>query len=73
MYLPLDKLMERVKPKGAANGATGSGAAARSDDDSANNSSTQSAPAATDTSRVPAMDDPTRSRDFMRNRDSSSN
>ena len=73
MYLPLDKLMERVKPKGAGTGAAGSGAAARSDDDSATDTSAQSAPAATDTSRAPAMDDPTRSRDFMRNRDSSSN
>jgi membrane protease subunit HflK len=72
MYLPLDKLMERVKQKPAAGASTGTNTAPHSEDDNSGNAAAAT-PSAGDASRAAATDDPTRSRDFMRNRDSSSN
>jgi modulator of FtsH protease HflK len=66
MYLPLDKLMESVKSKASGNASTGA-------PDENTGVPAQPAPSATDSNRAAVMDDPTRSRDFMRNRDSSSN
>jgi len=73
LYLPLDKLMDRTRAKPAAAGAGVVSPAPAASANSADGSVVAPA-AATDTGRSAVnLEDPNRSREFMRNRDSDAN